>query len=374
MRIAVLTRAIPWHGGGGMERVSWDLMAAWADAGADVQCVTTPVPRAPTSYGSVTVATLPGRPGRYSGAWWDATADAVRRLKPDLVLGVSAGAHAVVRKGCRVPVVMQAHGTILDEMLTKLRVRSARSMAALPRDVRSLTRDVRRYPRYCAVVAVGPAVASSLARYPRPLAPRRVVVIENGVPDRRDDPGDPRQFLEQFQLPVGSSVALAVGRLHPEKGVRHAVAALVHWPGCLLVVGAGPDRCALEVLAARLGVDDRVRFLGWVDQATIARALAGVDCLVVPSRRREGLPTVVLEALAARLPVVVSSLLWSTLPADLQTQVVPSSLEPEALAASLAASVQRTKPSLPDTYRLATSASRYLDLFDSVIAEREVNA
>ena len=371
MRIAVVTRIIPWHAAGGMQQVSWDLMSAWADLGVDVHCLTTPVGGAPTSLGAVTVTTLPGRPGRYSRSWWAGTTSALRRLEPDVIFGVSAGAHAAVREEWSVPVVMQAHGTAMDEARTKLQVRSVRSLATLPRDASGLARDLRLYRRYSAVVAVGPAVASSLARYPIALRPREVVVIENGV---RDPPGGlpPRSDVRrQFDVSNQAPVLLAIGRLHPDKAIHHVLEALRYWPGTLLVAGRGPAERALRSQAQRIGVAGRVRFLGWLDRGEVHAVLAAADAVVIPSERREGLPTVVLEALAHGTPVVASATAWLALPLDLKAMVHPTPLEPLALASSIeAAANQMQRPRLPDNYRLSTSAQRYLDFFTKLMEDR----
>jgi glycosyltransferase involved in cell wall biosynthesis len=99
-----------------------------------------------------------------------------------------------------------------------------------------------------------------------------------------------------------------VGRLVPGKGVdvllrALAGAALADTGAGCLVVGDGPERCALERLAAELGVRDRVAFAGWREDAR--DLVAALDVLAVPSRE-DGSPLVVLEALGAGVPVVGS--------------------------------------------------------------------
>jgi glycosyltransferase involved in cell wall biosynthesis len=100
-----------------------------------------------------------------------------------------------------------------------------------------------------------------------------------------------------------------VCRLAPEKGgdVLLRAAALLR-PGLpdlrVTVVGDGPVRPRLEALARRLGLGDAVAFCGFRPDA--ARLIAGLDVLAVPSRS-DGSPLVVLEALAAGVPVVASA-------------------------------------------------------------------
>jgi len=107
---------------------------------------------------------------------------------------------------------------------------------------------------------------------------------------------------------------LYIGRLADKKGVDVLVAALARLDGARLeVVGDGPDRAALEQLAARLGVADRVRFRGKLAKAEVVAALARAQVAVIPSRvgaggDMEGTPVVLCEAMAAGMPVVASDL------------------------------------------------------------------
>jgi glycosyltransferase involved in cell wall biosynthesis len=73
----------------------------------------------------------------------------------------------------------------------------------------------------------------------------------------------------------------------------------------LAVVGDGERREGLQTLAAELGVDTRVHWLGWRDD--VERVLAAVDGLVLPSHPNvETFPMCVLEAMAAARPVVAT--------------------------------------------------------------------
>ena len=106
-----------------------------------------------------------------------------------------------------------------------------------------------------------------------------------------------------------------VGRLHPQKGqadLLHAYALLD--PGlrarCRLVLAGGPSpgherhARALADLARQLGIAERVTFLGFVEHA---RALIeSFDILALPATKPEGLGGVLLEAMAARVPVIAT--------------------------------------------------------------------
>jgi len=130
-------------------------------------------------------------------------------------------------------------------------------------------------------------------------------VIHCGViPDRYDRPATSPDSLPARDAP--GTHLLFVGRLSPVKGLRVLLeafaAARAHRPDLTLtLVGDGEDRVHLERRAAPFG--DAVRFAGFRSQEGVARALAAADALVLPSFA-EGLPVVLMEALAAGKPVI----------------------------------------------------------------------
>ncbi|HWI28271.1 MAG TPA: glycosyltransferase [Stellaceae bacterium] len=105
-----------------------------------------------------------------------------------------------------------------------------------------------------------------------------------------------------LDTPEGVPLALALGRLHPNKAFDMLLSALALVPEVYLwLAGEGELRQTLALQARALGVASRVRFLGWRDDT--AALLAACDFLVCPSRR-EPLGNVVIEAWAASRPVV----------------------------------------------------------------------
>ncbi|HSM52492.1 MAG TPA: glycosyltransferase family 4 protein [Thermoanaerobaculia bacterium] len=141
------------------------------------------------------------------------------------------------------------------------------------------------------------------------------------------------------ELPAGE--LLFVGRLRLRKGGEVLLAALARMAEQgsrprLLVAGDGEHRAALEAEARRLGLGGQVVFLGRRGPDEIASLLAGCRGLVVPSIY-EGMPLVVLEAMAAGRPVVASAV--SGIPEvvlDGATGWLVPPEEPEALARALA--------------------------------------
>ena len=108
-------------------------------------------------------------------------------------------------------------------------------------------------------------------------------------------------------LGLGDCTLVSVGNLVELKGHDFAIRALEQLPECqLLIVGDGEMRESLGALATRLGVDKRVRFLGALPQSALVEVYSASEILVLASSR-EGMPNVVLEAMACDTPVVATA-------------------------------------------------------------------
>lgn len=105
--------------------------------------------------------------------------------------------------------------------------------------------------------------------------------------------------------PADAVVLLTLSRLHEKKGLDILLQALVALPQCIAwLAGDGPLEGELKAMATRLGVVDRVRFLGWrTDRGALLRA---ADICVLPSRW-EPFGTVMLEAWAAGTALVAAA-------------------------------------------------------------------
>jgi glycosyltransferase involved in cell wall biosynthesis len=98
---------------------------------------------------------------------------------------------------------------------------------------------------------------------------------------------------------------LTVGRLEQYKGIQHVIRVLPEFPEYhLLVAGSGPYRTELEQLTTEVGVENRVMFLGYVDDDLLPQLYAGAEVYVSLSRF-EAYGMTVPEALASGTPCVV---------------------------------------------------------------------
>lgn len=135
--------------------------------------------------------------------------------------------------------------------------------------------------------------------------PERTLSLRNGVDLELFAPADRAAARAAFDL--GRFTLLSVGALIPRKAHELIIEALARTPDCdLVIAGEGPERAALEALAGRLGVSDRVRFLGEVPHRELPRLYTAADVLVLASSR-EGLANVLLEAMACGAPVIASN-------------------------------------------------------------------
>lgn len=156
--------------------------------------------------------------------------------------------------------------------------------------------DPRHFRQCTHFVGVTKDIAAHMVKHG--VAPSRAQFIPT-FPDIAPLPPVDRMALA---TPRDVKVLLALSRLHPKKGLDTLLTALQSLPDCYAwLAGDGPLRRELEALAKKLGVIDRVRFLGWrTDRAALLRA---ADLCVLPSRY-EPFGTVILEAWAAGTPLV----------------------------------------------------------------------
>lgn len=199
-------------------------------------------------------------------------------------------------------------------------------------------------------------------------------VVHCGVePDRyaprtRDDRG-------------GGLRLLSVGRLAQVKGHGVLLEALADirargLDAAATIVGDGPKRAELEELARRLGVADAVRFTGAVGQDEIDRHYEEADALVVASFA-EGIPVVLMEAMAHRLPVVATRVMGvAELVRDGENGLLVRPGRADQLAAALerlaadpelrARFGEEGRRTVESEFDVRASAARMRELFESV--------
>lgn len=184
----------------------------------------------------------------------------------------------------------------------------------------SITNRRRRYPifkvldwaiyrRFNQIIAVSNTVRDSLLLW-LPGLSDKVRVVHNSIDPKHYNVPNSQVLTLRRQLGIieNSLIILYVGRLLPAKGPDILLEALSLLPADVrpfrvLIVGEGPLEEALRERAAESRLEGKVDFLG--SRGDIAHLLDLADLVVLPSRW-EGLPMILLEAMAARRPVIAT--------------------------------------------------------------------
>jgi glycosyltransferase involved in cell wall biosynthesis len=173
------------------------------------------------------------------------------------------------------------------------------------------TRDERLWSLLHQVdLAVGTTRACVTGLLEDGFPPDRAIVVYNGVDPVRLGQGDATRLRAELRIPPGAVVVTLVGSLIHRKAVDVALHAMARLRTSadvrLLLAGSGPERTALERLAASLGVQDRTTFLGECAQAGAVLRDA-TDVLVAPSRD-ESFGLTLAEAGLFGIPAVASDI------------------------------------------------------------------
>ena len=155
------------------------------------------------------------------------------------------------------------------------------------------------------VVTVSAAIEDEYVR--RGLRPAKTRVVHNGIDIAKfDRPRDAcRTFIrEQFGISEQVPLVVTVSVLRPAKGIEVLLEAIPRVPDAhFLIVGDGPKREEWAAAAATLGISNRIHWAGY--RRDVATFLAGCDVFAHPSLD-DAFPTVLLESLAAGVPIVAS--------------------------------------------------------------------
>ena len=138
----------------------------------------------------------------------------------------------------------------------------------------------------------------------------KVLAIPNGIAPLSKPETAPAELRRRLGIRDGDLLVLSMARLAPDKGLEYLIeAAAILLPTGLrfqiAVAGEGPVRSQLEELASKLGVAERVTFLGFRED--VSDLLAACDLVVLPSLR-EGLSIAFLEAMAAGKAIIATSI------------------------------------------------------------------
>jgi glycosyltransferase involved in cell wall biosynthesis len=281
-----------------------------------------------TAMGADAPIHLVGQQARWSMLWPSQVARRIREIEPDVLHSHSGVWYKASRAArmARVPwLVHTDHGRMVPD----------------PWAARLVDRLASR--RTDVVVAVSQPLAERLRRHVV-AHPERVRVVINGVDTDAIRPASPTDPNLRAELDIAADAAVvgSIGRLEPIKGYDVMLASLAALPPelsqtVLVLAGDGSARPDLERRARELGLERRVRFLGWRDD--LAAVLGTLDLFVLTSRS-EGTSVSLLEAMSAGLCPVVTAVGGTpdVIGPDLAHRLVPSE-DPRAIAAGWAAAL-----------------------------------
>lgn len=288
--VSTVLAPVPWYPAWAPKRRGWDRYASIARIehlhGLEVHHPRyVAIPRVGMNLAPATLAACALAWLRRQGASRRAAFDLVdaHYVYPD---GVAA--LAVARRLGR-PLVLTARGSDLTELPDY----------AGPR--RMIRHALRRAD---GLIAVSAALGARLIELGA--EPGRVRVLRNGVDLERFAPPADRAAA-RAALGLDGPTLLSVGHLIERKGHDRVIEALARLPSGvrLLIAGDGPCGPSLRALAARIGVADRVRFLGLLAPDALPAYYGASDALVLASSR-EGWANVLLESMACGTAVVAS--------------------------------------------------------------------
>jgi teichuronic acid biosynthesis glycosyltransferase TuaC len=260
------------------------------------------------------------------------------------------------------PVVITARGTDLNVLpnfrLPRRMVRWAAEQAA-------------------AVITVSAALEHRLLEIGA--MPRRLDVLRNGVDLTRFRPDEGREELRR-SLGIRGPLVLSVGNLVESKGHHIVMMAVRRLPEVgLFIVGDGPDRQRLVRLAATLGLGSRVRFLGDIPNVQLPRLYNAADVLALASSR-EGMPNVVLEAMACGTPVVatdvggIPEVVQPPLVGRLITRRAPHAFAEAILSVLAQASMRSQIRAYAEQFSWKATTDQQVALFTEILGHLEISA
>jgi len=346
---------------GGLERLVHDLVLARGVEWTSVICLTTLGALGESLRASGVKVSVIGLEGGLLRAITQLCRQ-LRRLRPDVVHCHNMRSHlfgGLAARLCgRRGLLLTKHGGVIPE---------SRYAVGLSRWLMRRT----------TVVAVSPEIEGLM----RGLHPERLVYIPNGISLSAHDRQLPRMEARQrLGWSTEGPWLGIVARLFPGKNHLALLEALRavrrRFPAtCLAIVGDGPDRRGIEDAIGRLDLKEAVAMLG--ERRDIPGILAALDLFVLPSDT-EGMPMTLLEAMAARLPVVATCV--GGVPEvvlDGQTGLLVPPRSPEALSAAIETVLsdpvmaellgQAGRQRAEDLFDLRRTVSRYEETYLTVL-------
>lgn len=318
MVICLVARRIWTHGLGGMETHCRSLAEELVRQGHTVYIVTTAHPNKQTQetqFGAHIHYLPKTPPGDYSQEWWRASRhwgkEHVNALGVEAILSMSLAGQSMVGIPNGPPFFLIVHGYGWRQLKSFWHdSRGWRRLIEFPRAAVWVLGEMPRWRsalrKATGVLAVSQELCWQLRGY-------RTDFVPNVVDTTRFCPDPSRRAETRTALGISDTdlAALMVGTVNWQKGVDLGLRACAKVAAQrrelrAVVVGDGPTLGALARWARAEAPHLSATFLGSQPNEVLPRYYAAADIFLFPSRRQEGLPTTVLEAMATGLPIIAT--------------------------------------------------------------------
>ncbi len=227
----------------------------------------------------------------------EATIKAVQDFKPDVIhvhhVGVNAWSARFARALFNTKLIITSHGSCLYNI-------------SKDRRYYKLSKDALKSAQYITAVS-GDNKSKLLRMFGEDLAPK-VRTITGGIRISHFPSSIPKEVLNrirvQYKIPDGP-VILFSGRLISEKGIDYIIHAAKDIKGHILIAGEGIERKKYEAMVKENNITN-VQLLGYVDHDTLVHMYYLADVFVSPSIWDDPMPLTIIEAMAAKCPLVVT--------------------------------------------------------------------
>ncbi len=326
MRVLMLSWEYPPKIVGGIARHVYDLSRALAANGVEVDVVTCEHPDAPPDEkdGNLRVHRVPAEPGDDFVHWVHNLNVSIEKRVDELIEAesLSEAAPAGGEPSPKGPMVLHAHDWLTEFCGKNLKLKHRIPLVSTIHATEygrnhGIHTDLQRYINgvewelafeswrvICCSDYMRNEINTALE-----VPVEKMDIIPNGVDASKFDVEfDKAAFREYFARP-NEKIIFFVGRMVHEKGVQNLIEALPAireaYHDCKLVIVGGGNKDHLIGRVNELGINDRVLFTGYIDDETLLKLYSVIDVAVYPSLY-EPFGIVALEAMAAKVPVVVS--------------------------------------------------------------------
>ena len=317
MNICIFAKGLPVHIKGGMERHIEDLVNGLIKRSHEITIITTKHPNGIKKEirENLRIYYVGNKSLKYTKKFYYESAKLFERLhkeeKFDIIHSQSfAGAGIIKYKASKLPIIITLHGTFLNEIKSALNSNSLKGyvlasylflkMLADKSD-RLLLSNANK------IITVSYQLCNDVKKQYN-IPEEKLIVIPNGININKFRPTNVDDLREKLNL--SGKVILTVGRIEKQKGYHLLLKILPdilkNHDVKLVIVGTGSYLPNLKKMAVKLDISDKVIFTGKVSDNDLLKYYNLADIFAFPTLRMEGLPLVILEAMACEIPVVAS--------------------------------------------------------------------